>query len=130
MELLYNNAESLLAIKELAEWYLAQINQIFLMEFLFYTDPEIRMIITGLICQALKHCGIFEVGKNVLEQVAFFIGKMNMYPAAKIFSTAAKVHKNYEKFMKEIGLPDIVVAVAKKKEPKGQKNLEGSIKRN
>ena len=26
MELLYNNAESLLAIKELAEWYLAQIN--------------------------------------------------------------------------------------------------------
>lgn len=32
--------------------------------------------------------------------------------------------------MKEIGLPDIVVAVVKKKEPKGQKSLEGSLKRN
>ena len=32
--------------------------------------------------------------------------------------------------MKEIGLQDIVVAVVKKKEAKGQKSLEGSLKRN
>lgn len=63
-----------------------------------------------------------EIGRGLLEQIAFFIGKKNMYPAAKIFSTA-RAHKGYEKVMKEIGLSDIVVAVVKGKEAKGQKAL-------
>jgi len=40
----------------------------------------------------------------VLEQIAAFIGKKNMYPAPKIFANAIKVHKAYEKHMKDIGL--------------------------
>ena len=130
MELLYNNAEALLSTKEVAEWYLTQIslNYLFFFEYLFYTEMEIRVIITGLIGQALKHCTNFEVGKSVLEQLAFYIGKRNMYPAAKIFNIAARSHKQYEKIMKEIGLGDIVVAVVKLKESKGQKALEGTLK--
>jgi 3-phosphoglycerate kinase len=96
---------------------------------LFFAEPEIRIIITGLVCQAFKHCNNFEVGRSVLEQIAYFIGKHNMYPTAKIFATAAKVHKNYEKAMKEMGLADIVVTVMKLKEPKGQKALEGALKK-
>ena len=49
-----------------------------------------------------------------MEQVAYFIGKKNMYPAPKIFATARTV-KGYEKFLKEIGLTDIVIAVVKGK---------------
>jgi len=56
---------------------------------------EVRVIITGLIGQALKHSSNFDVGKSVLEQLAFFIGKKNMYPAAKIFNIAARSHKQY-----------------------------------
>ena len=65
----------------------------------------------------------------MLEQLAFNIGKNNMYPAPKIFANAARLHKNYEKCMREIGLADIVVAVVKKKEAKGQKNLEAVVKK-
>lgn len=66
----------------------------------------------------------------MLEQIAFFIGKKNMYPAPKIFTNAIKVHKAYEKHLKEIGLPDIVVSVIKSKDPKGTNKLEASLKKN
>lgn len=86
----------------MAEWYLVQIsaNCTFFYEFLFNTEVEIRIIISGLMSQALKYCVNFEAGRSVLEQLAFFIGKKNMYPAPKIFETAIKSHKQYEKVMK------------------------------
>ena len=40
----------------MAQWYLSQINEAFLNEFLFFTEHEIRCIVTGLICQAIQHC--------------------------------------------------------------------------
>ena len=83
-----------------------------------------------MFCQAIKHCGNLEVGRGVLEQLAFFIGKKNMYPAAKVFQTAIRAHKGYEKMMKEIGLADIVMAAIKNKETKGQRALEGVLKKN
>lgn len=101
IDFFYNYAEILLKnYKEYAEWYLSQVNENFLYEFLFNTDPDIRLIIVGLIIQALKSNPNLEIGKVVLEQLAFFIGKKNMYPAAKIFSSAVKLNKFYEKHMK------------------------------
>lgn len=55
IDFFYNYAEILLKnYKEYAEWYLSQVNESFLHEFLFNTDPDIRLIIVGLIIQALK----------------------------------------------------------------------------
>ena len=51
-----------------------------------------------------------------------------MYPAPKIFATARSI-KAYEKFMKEIGLVDIVMAAIKGKEAKGSKQLETTIRK-
>lgn len=52
-----------------------------------------------------------------------------MYPAMKIFATAIKADKKYEKHMKDIGLAEIVLQTVRNKEAKGIKQLENSIKR-
>jgi len=52
-----------------------------------------------------------------------FIGKKNMYPAPKIFANAIRVHKSYEKHMKDIGLAEIVMQTIRSKEYKGTKQL-------
>lgn len=84
---------------------------------------------TGLIIKAIRYSPNIEAGKAVLEQIAYFIGKKNMYPAGKIFTHAIKANKAYEKHMKEIYLGDIVVGVIKNKESKAQKHLETRIRR-
>ena len=65
----------------------------------------------------------------MLEQIAAFIGKKNMYPAPKIFANAIKLHKAYEKHMKDIGLAEIVLQAIRSKESKGTKQLESAIKK-
>ena len=67
--------------------------------------------------EAFKTNPNLELGKSVLEQIAAFIGKKNMYPAPKIF------HKYYEKHMKDIGLAEIVMQSIRSKESKGTKQL-------
>lgn len=52
-----------------------------------------------------------------------------MYPAPKIFATAIRVHKSYEKHMKDIGLAEIVMQAIRAKESKGVRQLESSIKK-
>lgn len=73
--------------------------------------------------EAFKTNPNLELGKSVLEQIALFIGKKNMYPAPKIFSNAIRVHKYYEKHMKDIGLAEIVMQSIRSKESKGTKQL-------
>jgi hypothetical protein len=46
-----------------------------------------------------------------------------MYPAAKIFANSIRVHKSYEKHMKDIGLAEIVMQTIRGKESKGAKQL-------
>ena len=66
MEQMYSHTQALLSSGEVAQWYLAQINETFLNEFLFLAENDIRCIVTGLVCQAIQHCPSMETGRGVL----------------------------------------------------------------
>ena len=111
-------------MKELATWYLSQINQNFLYEFLFFSEFEIRYIVVGLIIEALKSNTIIQVGISVIEQLCFFVGKKSLVPSYKIIQAAVKINKAYEKFLKEINIAEIVMLHLKNGPNKEVKNVK------
>jgi hypothetical protein len=64
--------------------------------------------VTSLIIEAFKANQDFQTGASALDQICAFIGKKNLVPAYKIIATAMK-NKNYEKYLRDIGLGEIVI---------------------
>jgi len=52
----YVKCSELLSKKVVAEWYLKQITESFMMEFVIFGEYEIKYIVTSLICQSMKLC--------------------------------------------------------------------------
>jgi hypothetical protein len=61
-----------------------------------------------LIIEAIKANQDFHIAASVLEQISAFIGKKNLVPAYKIVTSVIK-SKSYEKYLRDIGLGEIIM---------------------
>lgn len=99
--------------KEYSQWYLSQINETFLNEFIFYAESQIKLLVSSLIIEAFKSNQDFQTGASALDQICAFIGKKNLVPAYKIITSAMKAGKGYEKYLRDICLGEIVIQFLK-----------------
>lgn len=51
----YNKSIDVLSRKVNAEWYLKQINESFMMEYVLQTEYDVRFVVCSLICHAMKY---------------------------------------------------------------------------
>jgi hypothetical protein len=70
------------------------------MEFVIYGDYEVRLLVTGLICQAIK----MHVDTDFITQCVGLLYVRNFIPFVKIFSCASVAHQDYAKYLTSINL--------------------------
>ncbi len=96
----YNKSVEILMKKPLADWYLKQVNEAFIMEFVLYSEYEVRYVVTSLLCQAMK----IAVDVEFLSQCVALLYSKNVIPFVKIFAHAYNAHTDYAKYLTTINL--------------------------
>jgi len=84
----YRILDNLLNRKEVSEWYLKEINNNFMKEFLIESSRTVRFVATSLV---LKAIGVVDsVPDNFIMHAISCLRKSAMTPFAKIFTLLAK----------------------------------------
>jgi hypothetical protein len=107
----YQKAAELLTLKNVATWYLAQITESFLMEFVIFGEYEVKYIVASLIIQAMK----VHVDLEFLQQCVALLSSKMMMPLVKIFGIAPTLHQDYAKYLSSINFGEVVLNLIKGK---------------
>lgn len=105
----YNSIEKLLRKDSaLAEWYLTQIGEPFLREFLFDAVKEVKYAVLSVIAVALKNS---KVCPELVKRCMNCLNRRGMTPFAKIFYLMSTTSKEYVKLLKEHDYPNKVLRI-------------------
>lgn len=83
----YNKSVEILTKKGNAEWYLRQVNEAFMMEFVLQADYDVRFVVCSLICHAMRSV----VDLEFMTQCVGMLNLKSILPFVKIFSTACQL---------------------------------------
>ena len=84
----YRILDNLLNRKEVSEWYLREINNKFMVEFLIESSRTVRFVSTSLVLKAISV--VDSVSDNFIMHAISCLRKTSMTPFAKIFTSLAK----------------------------------------
>jgi len=91
---------------QLSEWYLSQIGEPFLREFLFDAVKEVKYAVLGIIAVALKNS---KLCPELVKRCISCLNRRGMTPFAKIFYLMSTSSKEYFKLLKEHDYPNKVL---------------------
>ncbi len=95
----------------MAEWFLKQVNEEFIMEFVLYANYDVSHVVTSFLCQAIK----MAVDLEFMAQCVALLYTKNAVPFVKIFAHAYNAHADYAKYLTTINLSEVVLNLIKGK---------------
>lgn len=91
-----------------AEWYINQIGEPFLREFLFDAPREIKYAVLGIIQMALRYS---KPNPDFVKRCMSCLAKRGMTPFARIFHIIGSTSKEYLKILHELEYPQKVLRI-------------------